>query len=339
MTPEQVDRLFQAFTQGDASTVRQFGGTGLGLVISKRLAEMLGGTVRVVETQLGVGTCMRASVQTGCVDGVHMLDRPLSATTLGEAPRPRVDASPRLACTILLAEDGLDNRRLISHVLEKAGAELATAENGEEAVAMVVSAASSGRPYDIVLMDMQMPVMDGYEATAVLRGKGYGGTIIALTAHAMASDREKCLRAGCDDYATKPIDRKSLIETIRLHVRRSEAKRAIAGSPDPEDSARADRFIRLLPQRMAAIQQAMGKSDLDVVALLAHQLAAAPGGADHQAVAFAAANLERLAAAKQDLDGMHKEILHLIELCRVTAPSLSEPPLSSHAVDGGGAGT
>jgi CheY-like chemotaxis protein len=120
-------------------------------------------------------------------------------------------------CRILLAEDGPDNQRLISYVLEKAGATVVIVENGQLALDAALRAYDRGRPFDVILMDLQMPVLDGYGAVALLRAKGYRGSIIALTAHAMSSDREKCLRFGCDDFATKPIDRHQLLAQIALH--------------------------------------------------------------------------------------------------------------------------
>src|SRR5262249_30471446 len=113
-----------------------------------------------------------------------------------------------------VAEDGLDNQRIIQHVLRKAGAEVTVVENGRQAVEAALGARGSGESFDVILMDMQMPGMDGYEATAQLRKSGYTGAIIALTAHAMTTDRQRCLNAGCDEYATKPIDRQSLVNLI-----------------------------------------------------------------------------------------------------------------------------
>jgi len=224
MDRQHAAELFKPFTQADSSTTRKFGGTGLGLAISRRLAQMLGGDVSLVDTQLGVGTRFRATVATGSLDGVTMLTDPATATAIGQrhapARRDGGDGVHLRGCRILLAEDGPDNQRLISHVLRKAGAEVMVVENGQLAVDVALAVHEVGEPFDVILMDMQMPVLDGYQATAALRNKDYIGPIIALTAHAMAGDRDKCLQAGCDDYATKPIQRKKLIATIqaRLHA-------------------------------------------------------------------------------------------------------------------------
>jgi CheY-like chemotaxis protein len=222
MIDSQVAKMFQPFTQADSSTTRKYGGTGLGLVISKRLAGLLGGDVIVAETRPGAGTRMRVTVDAGPLGGVKMVADPRAATVIASPAQPTA-AAPRqpalTGCQLLLAEDGPDNQRLIAHVLKKAGATVTVTENGKLAAEVALEAQQGPKPFDVILMDMQMPVMDGYEATGMLRREGYTGPIIALTAHAMAADRQKCLDAGCDDYTTKPIDRKQLIDLIRHHAR------------------------------------------------------------------------------------------------------------------------
>ncbi len=217
MTAEQMDRLFKPFSQADTSMSRQFGGTGLGLTISRRLAEYLGGDVAIVESRPGVGTRFRLSIETGSIDGVRL-------AAIGHQEPKRTSTTSRLSpidgslsiegCQILVAEDGSDNQKLIGHLLKKAGATATIVENGQLAVDAALAAENLGQPFDVVIMDMQMPVLDGYKATTLLREKGYRRPILALTAHAMDGDRERCLAAGCDDFATKPIDRNRLFDQI-----------------------------------------------------------------------------------------------------------------------------
>jgi CheY-like chemotaxis protein len=122
---------------------------------------------------------------------------------------------------VLLVEDGPDNQRLIKYTLKKYGAEVTVAGNGQEALDIVGSAKRNGESFDVILMDMQMPVLDGYQATRYLREQGYQGAIVALTAHAMSDDRQKCLDAGCDDYTTKPIDREILLAKVAQYVQQT----------------------------------------------------------------------------------------------------------------------
>ncbi len=217
MTDQQIGKLFQPFVQADTSTTREFGGTGLGLTISKRLAEMLGGNIQVHSTP-GEGSIFSVTVSTGSLEGVTLVDNMTDAEASTERVAKPTIADIRLACRILLAEDGPDNQRLISFILKKAGAEVTVAENGQIALDLALVARNEGIPFDVILMDMQMPILDGYEATRKLREAGYVGSIIALTAHAMNSDRNKCLDAGCDDYMTKPIDRKKLISLAERYA-------------------------------------------------------------------------------------------------------------------------
>ena len=246
MTDEQLPELFKPFTQGDASTTRKSGGTGLGLSIARQLARLLGGDIALVETKPGVGTRFRITIATGPLDGVKMIDDPAPATVVaGDRTEAAIPAyvgtdGPVLAgVRILLAEDSPDNQRLIAFILKKAGAEVTVVENGKLAVDKALAArqtagidprgpaqappkADCGSPgFDIILMDMQMPVMDGYEATRKLRRQGYTGPIIALTAYAMEGDREHCMEAGSDDYAAKPIDQATLIEIVGKHLHTS----------------------------------------------------------------------------------------------------------------------
>lgn len=228
ITEEQAIRLFKPFTQADASTTRRFGGTGLGLSVSKRLAGLLGGDISLIDSTPGQGTRFRVVVDAAEVKGSPLIHNPCIAMNdekmlLANPSGP--SASGEFGSTtllknrrILIAEDGIDNQRLIGHIVIRAGATVVVVDNGEAAVSEAMQSLETEQPFDIILMDMQMPVMDGYEAAALLRAKGYPGPIIALTAHAMAEDRQKCITAGCSDYATKPIHRTKILQTIVSHI-------------------------------------------------------------------------------------------------------------------------
>lgn len=226
MTPEQVAAIaeFNAFSQADSSMTRRFGGTGLGLRISNALAKILGGEL-TIESRYGFGSTFEVSITTGNLPDVpliSMLGTPAEQRTAVTNPQQTSSDStsrPLAGVRILLAEDGPDNQRLVSFLLRRAGANVTVAENGRVAAETIERASEEQRP-EIILMDMQMPELDGYKATQRLRKFGIEQPIIALTAHAMAGDRQKCIDAGCDDYMTKPLDRKQLIETCSQYANR-----------------------------------------------------------------------------------------------------------------------
>lgn len=216
---QQIARLFRPFSQVDSSAARKFGGTGLGLVISKRLTEMLGGDI-AVSSAADKGSTFSVTVDCGDLAGVRMLESPMKTPAPAEPSVVKTIPDAHLDGRILLAEDGPDNQRLICFLLKKAGAEATVVDNGQLAYELALAARDRGDPFDVILMDMQMPVMDGYEATRRLRAAGYTLPILALTAHAMAGDDAKCLAAGCDGYLTKPVDRGKLVAAVGQYAKR-----------------------------------------------------------------------------------------------------------------------
>ncbi|MCA9004837.1 MAG: response regulator [Planctomycetaceae bacterium] len=214
MTAEQISRLFQPFMQADSSTTRQYGGTGLGLTICKRLTQILGGEISV-KSEFGNGTTFTVTVKTRrCLDQELVDQRTFEEEcqhTFNQKPESNFS---ELNYNILLAEDGIDNQKLISFLLKKTGNTVTLAENGLVAIKKAQEAVEAGSPFDVILMDMQMPELDGYAATKQLRSQGYPYPVIALTAHTMSGAREECLAAGCDSYATKPIQKDQFFATL-----------------------------------------------------------------------------------------------------------------------------
>lgn len=215
LTIEQRNRLFKPFSQADATTTRKYGGTGLGLYLSKRLAQALGGDLRLLKSLPQKGSVFRLTIDPGPITGtifkkyteipdVEIAPFPIATT-------PLIREKKLSGKKLLLVEDSEDNQRLVMKLLNMEGAHVDVAPNGAIGVEKALR-----REYDAVLMDIQMPIMDGYEATRHLRESGYTAPIIALTAHAMLEEKERCLRSGFSDYLSKPINKSDLVEHILL---------------------------------------------------------------------------------------------------------------------------
>jgi signal transduction histidine kinase/DNA-binding response OmpR family regulator len=326
MDAETIARLFQPFTQADSSTTRRFGGTGLGLSISKHLVERLGGKIDI-ESEPGKGSTFSFTIEVGSIAGVPRISR----STASPLPEPRTtDKSrevPRLdGARILLAEDGEDNRRLLSYVLTSAGAEVEMAPDGSSAVDKAHEAMNAGLPFSVILMDMQMPVLDGYAATRRLRELGCTTPIVALTAHAMSTDRDKCLAAGCDDFCTKPIVRAMFLALVAKWLGRpctlaatGAAAAQPAGAEDPELLALVQLFVEDLSVDVRHMRRALDQGDLAELASVAHRLKGAAGSYGFPALTTQAAVLEQRAkegAAKCDLEQTLETIAGLCQAAR-----------------------
>jgi signal transduction histidine kinase/DNA-binding response OmpR family regulator len=332
IAPDKLETIFDAFVQADASVTREYGGTGLGLAISRRIAQALGGNL-TVRSQPRRGSVFTATIDAGSLEKVPIL--PNSAGEGLAAGRRRAAQATTLLprARVLLVEDGSTNRKLISLVLRKAGAEVLTAENGQIGVDRALA-----EPFDAILMDMQMPVMDGYTATARLREAGCRVPIIALTAHAMAGDETKCQQAGCSGYLTKPVDADRLLETIAefLAVGRdpgSEAGGGTAGraerplpqaalsedaplrstlpTEDPDFREIAEEFVDRLEERIEAMRSELAAGRLDELNRHAHWLKGSGGTAGFAAFSEPANRLGKL--AKQGLADQMPAVLEDIE--------------------------
>ncbi|WP_442485332.1 CHASE3 domain-containing protein [Aeoliella sp. SH292] len=208
--PDSIERIFDPFVQADSSTTRTRQGSGLGLAICRRLAEALGGTI-TVDSRKGQGSSFTLTIDCGNVTDVDLIH----ATLFVKKPEQLVaPVHTKLDCTVLVVDDRRDIRFLVRRFIEKADGRVIEATNGQEAFDMITGDASIDGSIDIVLMDMQMPVLDGYDATVKLRERGIQLPIIALTANAMVEDRQRCLAAGCDDYCSKPIDGYEMVQKI-----------------------------------------------------------------------------------------------------------------------------
>lgn len=211
-----VSRLFQPFAQVDSSTTRRFGGTGLGLALSRKLAQALSGDVKLIKTKSGSGSTFEIAVEVKIPQKVNWTNT-LSQSTESDKLKKAFQNEKEVLrdVNILLVDDAPDNQTVIGLFLGLAGAHVEYADNGEEGVEKALTG-----NYNVVLMDIQMPRVDGYEATRRLRAQGYKTPIIALTAHALKEERDRCLSIGCTDHFTKPIDRAKLISLVDQVVHR-----------------------------------------------------------------------------------------------------------------------
>ncbi|MGB7324757.1 MAG: PAS domain S-box protein [Rubripirellula sp.] len=215
ISQKQQAKLFLPFAQGDGNVNREFGGTGLGLAISKRLTEMLGGEIKL-ESTLGSGSTFVVSIATGDLTHVEMIE----PSAVGDSENVGSGAEEIcLDCHVLIVDDRRDIRFLSRRFLTGAGATADEAEDGEVAVAIVTEAIESGVTYDLILLDMQMPKLDGYATAQTLRQLGFAGPIIALTADAMQGDMNRCIESGCNDYLSKPIDKTILLKKVKSYVK------------------------------------------------------------------------------------------------------------------------
>lgn len=212
LSKNDASKLFQSFSQADASNSRKFGGTGLGLALSRRLAVALGGKLEILESKKGEGSSFLAEVNSPLLPNAKLVQKE-ALIVRGTQPNIRTDSQILCGLKVLLIEDSPDNQMIIKMFLENEGALVTSASDGIEGVEVALI-----ENFDVLLMDIQMPKLDGHEATRKLRSGNFHVPIIALTAHAMKEERVKCFESGFTEFLTKPIQRDILIETLSRYV-------------------------------------------------------------------------------------------------------------------------
>jgi CheY-like chemotaxis protein len=242
---------------------------------------------------------------------------------------------------ILLAEDGADNQIVLRRHLERLGATVSLVDNGKEALERVLAADDDDAPFALVLMDIDMPAMDGFAATRALRARGFTGPIIALTARSSDEDRRACLEAGCDEHVVKPTTLDVLHAVIHRHWRRAPRTSGIiaavlvselAGDEEMMEIIRP--FVKALPSRAAAIRDALDHEDLPAVKRLAHQLKGSAGGYGFPSITAAAAAIDKAVTAEEKPDKIRRRVDELSQLVALARASVPPPGMQNEVVDG-----
>jgi signal transduction histidine kinase/CheY-like chemotaxis protein len=312
MSPQELQQLFKPFTQADASTTRKYGGTGLGLSISQQLAIRLGGELTCT-SQKDAGSSFRLTLQLDANKHYELL-YDLADYDQTQHEFDNLVEIPQLHGKILLAEDSPDNQQLIGMYIRKTGAELTIVNNGQQAID-----AALAHDYDLILMDMQMPVMDGVEATSLLRQAGYTKPIVSLTANALLADKQKCLAAGASDFLAKPIHRQKFYTLLTNYLRTAaKLKTAVVSDDlacDQEYQEIVQRFIRRLPEFIQEIQTATAAQQWDVVQSVSHKLKGMGGGFGYPEITQLAEEINTLVIGQQ-VQTLPLRIANLAHVCQ-----------------------
>jgi len=304
---EKIEKLFAPFMQADSSTTRKFGGTGLGLYISKQLIEMLGGEIEI-QSIPKLGTKVSFSINTGMLGEKELIYDKREHHT-----RPKVEVNKsvarKLKGRLLLVDDSKDNQKLIQLLLSETGVEIVSAFNGQEAVELALS-----QDFDFVLMDIQMPILDGIEATKLLRAASFSSPIIALTANAMEEDRKRYEETGFNGFLSKPIDRDAFYTVLNEHLA-DGADSALNSGFESNFQILKKEFIATLPKRLETITSTYQKSEFEKTAGECHKLKGIAGAYGFPEITEVSGRMEK-SFFDDDLIEMESSLNELIDLCQ-----------------------
>ncbi len=324
LTIEQIDKIFHAFIQADSSTTREYGGTGLGLSLSKQFAEKMGGTI-TVENLHGIGSQFCVSISTGAIDKQQLIVGDPELPEKTDYIKYQYDYSYHVKGSILVVEDNLDNQQLLSILFHDIGAEITYAENGQQAIDKVYN-----KTFDLILMDMQMPVMGGIEATKKLRESNYKKPIIAITANAMKSDYDMCIEAGCDDFLTKPVNKEKLFQVIYKYLKienKEISNEKIVSDVFAKRSLKMQelilKFIRGLPQRIVKIEQYKKEREWKNMREVLHKIKGVGSSMGYPMITEIASGLEYEAMRENEIE-IDKLLLEMKNVCKRIEKSIPD---------------
>ena len=318
LTAEQIDKIFDAFTQADSSTTRKYGGTGLGLSLSKQFAEKMGGTI-TVESLQGIGSQFCVSISTGKIDPQQLIVGEPELPEKTDFIKYQYDFSHIVKGSILIVEDNEDNQQLLSILLADIGADITFAENGQQAVDKTFN-----NSYDLIFMDLQMPVMGGLEATRILRASNYKKPIVALTANAMKSDYDTCIAAGCDGFLTKPISKEKLFQVIYKYL---EIEGGVIQDVFEKRSAKMQeliiKFVKGLPEKLDEIEKFRNENKWKDVCSELHKIKGIGTSMGYPMVTDIAAEIEQEAIKENEVE-VDKLFLKMKEICEQAGKNIPE---------------
>ncbi|MBX9655630.1 response regulator [bacterium] len=337
-----LESIFEPFVQADSSITRHYGETGLGLAICRRIARQLGGDVSV-KSIYQVGSIFSVTIDAGPVSCVRLLEKPIADLNVSRGTASQLTHSELNGKRVLVVDDGKTNREYIRFVLQEAVAIVETAENGKEAVDRV-----NENDFNVIVMDMQMPIMDGYTATRAIRKKGIETPILALTASAMSGDEQKCRQAGCSGYLSKPVEVSDLLRVVAEADRSSSIKVEPPATVTVEHVTLNDdspiystvmvqnevireiiqEFLDEVEERVEEIANAINSNDREKTSNLAHKLKGCAGSAGFLPLSLCCGRLQELAAM-----GSEKELQKTIDETRAIARRLALPGELSRSAD------